>query len=130
MRPVWQCTNIPAMSTEISDAIGTQLLFENDRVRVWEQALAPGESFPRHRHSYDYVQIVAEGARAGAHIDETTREWVAAAKPERADELAGRDYVEVELEPNTVLWSTKGSVHDVVNVGDTRLRVFLVELKS
>ena len=118
------------MSTESSDMIGTRLLFENDRVRVWEQALAPGESFPPHRHSYDYVQIVADGGRAGAHIDETTRAWVAAANPERADELASSDYIEVDLEPGTVLWSTKGSVHDTVNVGDTPLHVFLVELKS
>lgn len=116
------------MTDEISNAIGTRLLFENERVRVWEQALAPGESFPRHRHEHDYVQIVVEGGRAGAQVDEATRAWMAAASPDRADELAGRDYVEVDLEPDTVLWSTKGSVHDTRNVGATPLRVLVVEL--
>ena len=118
------------MSAEVSDAIGTRLLFEDDRVRVWEQALAPGESFPRHRHEYDYIQIVADGSRAGAHIDDKTREWVIAGSPERAEELANTDYLEVDLQPGTVLASTKGSVHDNKNVGDTPLRIFLVEFKS
>ena len=31
------------MSRPISDAVGTKLLFENDRVRVWDLRLAPGE---------------------------------------------------------------------------------------
>ena len=44
--------------TEIaSDRIGTSVLFENDRVRVWEMALEPGTSSAFHQHHYDYVVI-------------------------------------------------------------------------
>ena len=39
----------------ISEDIGTKLLFENDRVRVWDLALAPGESTGMHRHENDYI---------------------------------------------------------------------------
>jgi hypothetical protein len=30
--------------SEPSDRIGTELLFENDRVRVWDMVLEPGEA--------------------------------------------------------------------------------------
>jgi mannose-6-phosphate isomerase-like protein (cupin superfamily) len=44
-----------------SDQVGTRLLFENERVRVWDFALAPGESLERHVHRTDYVYIVVSG---------------------------------------------------------------------
>lgn len=31
------------MSTTPTERVGTHLMFENDRVRVWDLALAPGE---------------------------------------------------------------------------------------
>ncbi len=34
--------------------VGTKLLLEDDRVRVWEIRLAPGERLPPHRHVLDY----------------------------------------------------------------------------
>jgi hypothetical protein len=46
--------------TEIaSDRIGTSVLFENDRVRVWEMPLEPGTSSALHQHHNDYVVIYA-----------------------------------------------------------------------
>ena len=45
----------------ISEDIGTRLLFENDRVRVWDLALAPGESTGMHRHENDYLYVVIGG---------------------------------------------------------------------
>lgn len=41
----------------VSPAVGTQLLFENERVRVWDLRLAPGESTGLHRHEHDYLYI-------------------------------------------------------------------------
>ena len=35
--------------SEISEDVGTKLLFENDRVRVWDLTLPPGESTGKHR---------------------------------------------------------------------------------
>jgi beta-alanine degradation protein BauB len=37
--------------------IGTELLFENQKIRVWQMLLAPGESSPLHRHLHDYVWV-------------------------------------------------------------------------
>ena len=32
------------MATPPTELVGTSLMFENERVRVWDLALAPGES--------------------------------------------------------------------------------------
>ncbi len=42
----------------ISPDVGTRLIFENDRVRVWDLRLEPGESIPLHRHETDYLYVV------------------------------------------------------------------------
>jgi hypothetical protein len=42
---------------EVSTNIGTTLLFENDRVRVWEMALEPGEACELHTHVHDYLFV-------------------------------------------------------------------------
>ena len=43
--------------------VGTKLLFENDRVKVWEMALEPGEESAVHRHELDYVMVQVDGDR-------------------------------------------------------------------
>lgn len=49
------------MTTPPADEVGTKLLFENERVRVWDLALAPGESLAKHVHRTDYFFIVESG---------------------------------------------------------------------
>lgn len=43
--------------------IGTELLFENDRVRVWQMLLAPGEESRLHRHERDYLFVYTTPSR-------------------------------------------------------------------
>ncbi len=40
---------------EPSPSVGTELLFENEVVRVWSMELAPGQQSPYHEHTLDYV---------------------------------------------------------------------------
>jgi hypothetical protein len=42
---------------EATDQIGTEVLFENDRIRVWDMTLEPGESTQLHRHDHDYIFV-------------------------------------------------------------------------
>ena len=49
------------MATEPTTQVGTRVLFENERVRVWDLALAPGESLAKHIHRNDYCFIVVSG---------------------------------------------------------------------
>jgi mannose-6-phosphate isomerase-like protein (cupin superfamily) len=36
-------------------------MFENERIRVWDLALAPGESLAKHIHRLDYFFIIESG---------------------------------------------------------------------
>src|SRR5438105_14642033 len=49
------------MVTEPTRQVGTRVMFENERVRVWDLALAPGESLAKHIHVTDYFFLVEAG---------------------------------------------------------------------
>jgi hypothetical protein len=42
-------------------SVGTRLWFENDRIRVWEVRLQPGERGPFHAHTHRYFWTVVDG---------------------------------------------------------------------
>jgi quercetin dioxygenase-like cupin family protein len=100
-------------SAEPSHQVGTRLLFENDRVRVWEMVLRPGESSARHVHDSDYLFVSTTPGRLTLIQD--------GSPPETSEEPAGFvQYSEVG----------SGIVHSVKNVGDDEYREILVELKG
>jgi len=43
--------------TPVGANVGTELLFENDRVRVWDMQLDPGASSELHQHQHDYLFV-------------------------------------------------------------------------
>ncbi len=93
--------------------VGTSLWFENDRVRVWEVELSPGERGPFHAHTTDYFWTVVEAGRG---------------LQRRADgSFTVRDYREGET---TFLQNSpdEPTIHDLENVGETMLRFVTVEL--
>ncbi len=47
--------------------VGSRLLSENDRVRVWEIRLAPGERWHAHRHVLDYFWTAVKAGRSRQH---------------------------------------------------------------
>jgi hypothetical protein len=51
------------MKKSISTAIGTELLFENERIRLWDMVLRPGETSALHRHEKDYVYVYLAPSR-------------------------------------------------------------------
>ncbi|HLK11423.1 MAG TPA: hypothetical protein VKW76_08580 [Candidatus Binatia bacterium] len=95
-----------------TDAVGTALLLEHDRVRVWDFVLAPGEAFPMHTHRLDHVIVVLEGGRL-----ETT-------------DATGRRRT-VEPKAGDWFWCAVDGedTHDARNVGSTRYRNLVVEIK-
>ena len=49
------------MATLPSTSVGTRLMYENERVRVWDLDLEVGASLAKHVHRLDYFFIVASG---------------------------------------------------------------------
>jgi quercetin dioxygenase-like cupin family protein len=90
--------------------VGTKLIFENERVRVWEFTLAPGESIAAHTHAHDYFFYPIEGG---------TLEVTRASGLRRAALDAGKVY-----------YREGGDTHGAKNVGPGRYHEVLVELKE
>src|SRR5262249_30337342 len=96
--------------------VATRLLLENERVRIWEMDLAPGERSDTHRHEVDYLLVQIEGDRI-------------AAVPEPDTEGKYRDYIEADVVPGRVHFIRRGGIETAINVGERRYREILIELK-
>lgn len=93
--------------------LGTSVWFENDRIRVWEVLLHPGQRGPFHSHTTNYFWTVVEGSRGLQRFADGT--------------YVVRDYVVgetryLEHSPESEL------IHDLENVGESTLRFVTVEL--
>jgi hypothetical protein len=47
---------------EASEDLGTSLILENDRVRIWEHRVPAGETGPTHLHRRPYLSVVVRGS--------------------------------------------------------------------
>ncbi|MEU2613594.1 cupin [Micromonospora sp. NPDC007271] len=90
--------------------VGQEIVYENDKVRVWHIRLEPGERQPLHRHDHPDLVAAVQGTKNVVQtIDGTTID---------ADEPTGG-----------VVHHDPGAVHMLTNVGDTAYLARLVELK-
>ena len=94
-------------------AVGTTLWFENERIRVWELRLEPGQRGPFHAHTRDYFWTVVEAGRGLQRLGDGRFLIL--------DYRLG-DTRYSEHSPHDAL------IHDLENVGDTVLRFVTVEL--
>jgi beta-alanine degradation protein BauB len=94
---------------EMAD-VGTKLIFENERVKIWEFTLQPGETIEAHRHEHDYFFYPIEGGTL-----EVTR---------------ASGVTQATLENAKVYYRAKGDTHAAKNVGAQRYHEILVELKG
>lgn len=95
--------------------LGTSLWFENDRVRVFEVRLEPGERGPFHIHDRTYFWTVVEAGRGLQRFADGT--------------YAIRDY---GLGDTRFLEHSPASalIHDLENIGTTTLRFVTVEFRD
>src|SRR5919202_4390111 len=92
--------------------VGSQLLSESDRVRVWMIRLAPGERVGFHRHVLDYFWTSVNGGRGRQHVhDGTTVEYTYAPGETRHETYGAGQF----------------KVHDLENVGDREMIFMTVE---
>jgi hypothetical protein len=105
------------MATEPTERVGTRLMFENERVRVWDLALAPGHSLEKHVHRLDYLYLVVSGG------------LIRFADPDNPDDAA-----DVQFEDDEVVYVPVGPAGKIdnrlTNVGTKPHRNVVVELKQ
>ena len=89
----------------------------NERVRVLETVVSPAASTPVHTHRWASVEYVLSAASF-------------VRRPGDGRVVFDTRAAGAELRPSDVLWSEPFPPHSVENVGDTELRVIMVELKD
>ena len=91
--------------------IASVVLFENERVKVWNLIVGPGEASAWHHHERDYVTVVVEGGGLTVEFDDGTVE----------DGSSG---------VGTWRYHWDHKVHRVINNTDTTYKNVLIELKG
>ncbi len=91
--------------------VGTKLLFENHRVKIWELCLEPGQSSDWHHHTMDYVTV-------GLTESRMRREFADGASDETIGDVGRHRYAE------------KHQPHVVTNIGGSVHRNILIEIKE
>ncbi len=95
--------------------VGGRVILEDDRVKIWELILEPGEASALHRHDYDYYLIIFEGdyvagvTQPGSGID---------------------SFVGKVPEAGNTVSIPKGALEWAYNVGEKTYREVIVELKD
>jgi hypothetical protein len=106
------------MSQRQLGEVATTKLFENDRVRVWEMQLDPGESSDLHEHKLDYLLIQLQGDKIAGIFEPDTK----GPYPEGT--------VEGDVAPGNVIYIERGGIETAKNTGQQPYREILVELKD
>jgi hypothetical protein len=95
--------------------IGTEVVFENERVRIWNLHLEPGERSAVHRHDNDYILVLLGGDRI-------------AAEPEADTAGSVTERLEADVVPGAVVYLERGGVETAVNVGQQPYDEVIIEL--
>ena len=98
--------------------IATRLLFEDERVRVWDQVIEPGATTGPHRHDKPYALVTVEGS-------DLEIVPVPGYPPAHGEETLA-----VSLEDQTAGILPAGAVENARNTGDRTYRAILVEFKQ
>ena len=91
--------------------IATEVLFENDRVKIWTLIVDPGKSCDWHLHPQDYITIPVEGGDITLELED------------------GRTQLN-KAEIGSWRFHGEHEVHRVVNHSNARYRNLLIELKD
>jgi len=92
--------------------VGTTLVSETDKVRVWMIRLAPGERVGFHRHVLDYFWTSVSGGKGRQHVhDGTTVEYTYAPGETRHETYGLAEF----------------KVHDLTNLGDREMVFMTIE---
>lgn len=97
--------------------VATRVVFEDERLRIWELVLEPGQEGPLHKHELDHilVQIAGDKMAVVPHPDSRSRYG---------------EYLEAEVFPGQIFVIDRGGIEIARNVGRERYKEILIELKD
>jgi len=109
----WPCTE--SLDALFAAPDHRTLLLENERVRVLETLIPPGDTTPVHTHRWPSVYTIV----SWSHFLRTDDQERLMMDSREVDSLA---------EPPSVLWSEVLPPHELQNVGASEIRLISVEL--
>ena len=95
--------------------VANRVLFENERVRIWEMRMPPGEEGPLHRHERDHILVQIDGDRM-------------AVVPDPDSKSVYDEYLEADVEPGQCFYVERGGIETARNVGKKEYHEILIEL--
>ena len=109
------------------DGVGTQKVFENDRVIVWNLDLEPGELGETHTHKLDYVVRIFSGSTL--EVFGPDGELLGTVELESGGAVAFR------VDGNQILSDRPGypavpATHSARNIGMSTFKEVLIEFKN
>jgi len=109
--PQWRRDELAANTA--NGHVGTKLVAESERGRVWHLTLAPGERLPFHRHVLDYFwTVISPGGKGRSHYGDG-----------RVVEV---EYAEGDTK-HIFFQAGESMIHDLENIGDAPLSFVTVE---
>ena len=110
--PRWLSQEFAQEHDHPNGCVGSELLSESERVRVWTIRLKPGERLGFHRHVLDYFWSALTSGRGRQHLEDgSTAEHSYAAGETRHETYAPGEF----------------KVHDLENIGENDLLFATVE---
>jgi hypothetical protein len=97
---------------QLNACVGTELVSESPRVRVWLVRLAAGQRLPFHRHVLDYFWTVTSSGRGRQYLHDGS--------------VLEKSYAAGETR-HEIYKSGEFKIHDLENIGDTELAFTTVE---
>lgn len=108
------CATVPDRQATVDAVVAGprqfRVLLENEQVRVIEYAIDPGQRDPWHTHP-PKVSYVVSGGQLRIH-------------------LQNGEAIDVTEETGSAHWAEHLPVHSAENIGQTPVRILLVELKA
>lgn len=98
--------------------IATRVVYEDERVRVWDQLIEPGATTGPHHHTLPYALVTVEGSSLDV--------FPIPGHPM----IHGQETLSVDIESRTAGVLPEGSVEEAINTGDRPYRAILVEFKN
>jgi len=95
---------------------GGEVIFENERVRISDIALQPGQRTALHTHLLDYVLVQVEGDEIGT-------------EPHKDTQGEYNRRMIMETRPGDTVYIGKGGTETAVNTGKKPWREICIELK-
>jgi hypothetical protein len=97
--------------------MGDRVVFENERARIWELTIPPGQDSNIHRHDLDYILVILGGDRVAAVQEADSGSTLP-------------PYFEADVVPGQAVYVERGGIEIARNVGDVPYSEIIIELKD